>query len=249
MKDYTNYKQYMVMLNKPYPLIYNQKTAQPAIHIGTLNIVDFTGRVEVNAYPVILPLLLDDMNYVSNPFGVISPYSLYDGGNNDTSKWMNVCLLQDTVNIEDLFPMLQDYCLLENTLFLEPSEIINALKKHGYRIKMPADRDLNIYLESDDDGFTWHSAMPHKGEFADFTHFTNMWFFAAGGGSLLVNIENMVEEAVFYDSLFLENNRQVYELPNYKFFKNPDFDGDIGYINKTFKELLNEKRKIHWVLC
>lgn len=76
-----------------------------------------------------------------------------------------------------------------------------------------------------------------------------MWFFAAGGRSLLVNIENMVEEAVFYDSLFLENNRQVYELPKYKFFKNPDFDGDIGYINKTFTELLNEKRRIHWVLC
>ena len=238
-KDYPDYKQHMVMFNKPYPLIYNQETAQPAIHIGTLNIVSFTGRVVVNAYPVILPLLLDD----TDGFGVVSPYSLYDGSSDDTSEWMNICILQDTVNIEDLFPMLQDFCLLENTLIQKPSEIINALKKHGYRIKMPADRNLNIYLESDDDGVSWHSAMPHKGEFADFTHFTNMWFFAAGGGSLLVNIEKMVEEAAFYDSLFLENNRQVYELPNYKFFKNPDFDGDIGYINKTFTELLNEKRK------
>ena len=248
-KNYPDYKQHMVMFNKPYPLIYNQEMMQPAIHIGTLNIVDFTGRVEVNAYPVILPLLLDDMDGESNPFGVVSPYSLYDDGNNDTSEWMNICLLQDTVNIEDLFPIMQNYCFVENTLIQKPSEIINALKKHGYRIKMPAGRNLNIYIESDDNGVTWHSAMPLNGEFADFTHFTNMWFLAAGGGCLPANIENMVWEAVFYDSLFLENNRRVYELPNYKFMKNPEFDGDIDYINKTFTELLNEKRKIHWELC
>lgn len=245
IKDYRNCEQHVVMLKEPYPLIYNYETAQPAIHIGTLNLMSFTTSLKVQAYPIIRPLLLNDEDGEINPSGVISPYSLYDGGFDDESEWINICILQETVKIEDLFPILHDYCFVENTLNREPTEIITALRKYGCHIEMPTDRELNILLDSDD-GVTWHSEWSGNNDVADSIHLTNMWFLAAGGGSLPANIENMVNEAILYDSLFLEDNNH---LPIYKFLKNPAVEGDIDYINKTFTEWLDKKRRIYYERC
>ncbi len=51
----------------------------------------------------------------------------------------------------------------------------------------------------------------------------------------------MVKDAVYYDGLFLENNKK---LPKYRFVsdRHPD-KSELGYINETFTEWLDKERK------
>lgn len=244
MKGYTGGEQHIVMLKEPYPLIFNYETTQPAIQIGTLNVVSYASEatnIEVEAYPIIRPLLLNDEDGEINASGIISPYSLFNGGDNEMSAWRSICLLHRTINIEDLFLLLQEYCFVEDTLIQDPSDIIESLKAYGYKIEMPEGEELTIYLEPDDDEITWQSSWPIIDSVDESVRLTDMWFLAAGGGSLPANIEKMVKDAVYYDGLFLENNKK---LPKYRFVsdRHPD-KSELGYINETFTEWLDKERK------
>lgn len=243
MKGYSGGEQHIVMLKEPYPLIYNYETMEPAIQIGTLNVVSFESEaasLNVEAYPIIRPLLLNDEDGEINGSGIISPYSMFVGEGTEMSAWRSICLLHRIVNIEELFLLLREYCFVENTLIQDPSEIIQALKDYGYSIEMPNADEVTIYLEQDDDGVTWQSSWPIAGSLGP-VHLTDMWFLAAGGGSLPANIVKMVEYAVYYDGLFLEENKK---LPKYKFVSDSESDaGDLAYINETFTEWLTKERE------
>lgn len=240
---YVGGEQHIVMLQEPYPLIYNYETTQPAIQIGTLNVVSYANKginLEVEAYPIIRPLLLNDEDGEINASGVISPYSMFVGDETEMSAWRNICLLHKTINIENLFLLLQEYCFVEDTLIQDPSEIIQTLKDYGYHIEMPEGEELTIYLEPYDDEVTWKSSWPVVGDY-ETAKITDMWFLAAGGGCMPANIEKMVEYAVYYDGLFLEDNKK---LPKYKFISNPESDSDeLAYINETFTEWLTKERE------
>ena len=245
LAGYTGGEHHIVMLQEPYPLIYNYETMEPAIQIGTLNVIshnsDDEGSIECEAYPIIRPLLLNDENGEINASGMISPYSMFIGEGSEMSAWRNICLLHRIIGIEDLFLLLQEYCFVEQTMIQDPADIIGGLMEYGYKIGMPEGDELTICLESLGDGVTWQSCWPTAGSGINPSDLTDLWFLAAGGGSLPANIERMVEDALFYDRLFIKDNKP---LPHYKFVScSPDDKEDIDYINETFTEWLEVARR------
>ena len=235
---YTGGEHHIVMLREPYPLIYNYETMEPAIQIGTLNIVSYNKEInmEVQAYPIIRPLILNDENGEINGSGVISPYSMFIGEGTEMSAWRNICILHRGVDIEDLFTLMQDYCNGENIMVRDPADIIEGLKAYGYKILLPKDKEIVIHLEPDDSKVWWNTEYPNAGGSVDPRVLTNMWFMASGGGSLGHNIEGLLENAIYYDGLFLEQNLP---LPTYKFVTSePDCEDEMEYINENFTKAL-----------
>lgn len=240
--DIQSAQQHIVMLHEPYPLIYNEETGEPAIQIGTLNIVETKDdEIEVESYPIIRPIILNDENGEINGSGIISPYSMYIAeSGSDMSGWRNMCILTPRIDIEDLFLLLQEYCNLADTMIQDPADIIEGLKAYGYKVVMPKAKDIIIHLEPDDSRIWWKSEYPIAGGPVDPRIITNMWFMASGGGSLGHNIDGLVENALYYDTLFKE---QGLPLPTYKFVTSePGCEGEIEYINENFTNMLIHER-------
>lgn len=240
--DIQSAQQHIVMLHEPYPLIYNEETGEPAIQIGTLNIVETKDdEIEVESYPIIRPIILNDENGEINGSGIISPYSMYIAeSGSDMSAWRNICILTPRIDIEDLFLLLQEYCNLADTMIQDPADIIEGLKAYGYKVVMPKAKDIIIHLEPDDSRIWWKSEYPIAGGPVDPRIITNMWFMASGGGSLGHNIDGLVENALYYDTLFKE---QGLPLPTYKFVTSePGCEGEIEYINENFTNMLIHER-------
>lgn len=240
--DIQSAQQHIVMLHEPYPLIYNEETGEPAIQIGTLNIVETKDdEIEVESYPVIRPIILNDENGEINGAGIISPYSMFIAEpGSEMSAWRNICILTPRIDIEDLFLLLQEYCNLADTMIQDPADIIEGLKAYGYKVVMPKAKDIIIHLEPDDSRIWWKSEYPIAGGPVDPRIITNMWFMASGGGSLGHNIDGLVENALYYDTLFKE---QGLPLPTYKFVTSePGCEGEIEYINENFTNMLIHER-------
>ena len=240
--DIQSAQQHIVMLHEPYPLIYNEETGEPAIQIGTLNIVETKDdEIEVESYPVIRPIILNDENGEINGAGIISPYSMFIAEpGSEMSAWRNICILTPRIDIEDLFLLLQEYCNLADTMIQDPADIIEGLKAYGYKVVMPKAKDIIIHLEPDDSRIWWKSEYPIAGGPVDPRIITNMWFMARGGGSLGHNIDGLVENALYYDTLFKE---QGLPLPTYKFVTSePGCEGEIEYINENFTNMLIHER-------
>ena len=240
---YTGGDQHIIMLQEPFPLIYNEETAEAAIQIGCLNIVSYNkeGNMDVEVHPIIRPLILSDENGETNGSGIISPYSMFVGEGAEMSAWRNICILHRGIDIEDLFPLLREYCNVADTMIQNPADIIEGLKAYGYKILMPKDKEIIIHLEPDDSRVWWNTEYPIIGGSVDSRTVTDMWFMASGGGSLGQNIEGLIENAVYYDSLFLEQNLP---LPGYKFVTSePGCEDEIKYINKNFTIALQTARK------
>jgi len=240
--DIQSAQQHIVMLHEPYPLIYNEETGEPAIQIGTLNIVETKDdELEVESYPVIRPIILNDENGEINGAGIISPYSMFIAEpGSEMSAWRNICILTPRIDIEDLFLLLQEYCNLADTMIQDPADIIEGLKAYGYKVVMPKAKDIIIHLEPDDSRIWWKSEYPIAGGPVDPRIITNMWFMASGGGSLGHNIDGLVENALYYDTLFKE---QGLPLPTYKFVTSePGCEGEIEYINENFTNMLIHER-------
>ena len=240
--DIQSAQQHIVMLHEPYPLIYNEETGEPAIQIGTLNIVETKDdEIEVESYPIIRPIILNDENGEINGSGIISPYSMYIAeSGSDMSGWRNMCILTPHIDIEDLFMLLQEYCNLADTMIQDPADIIEGLKAYGYKVNMPKAKEIVIHLEPDDSRIWWKSEYPTVGGPVDPRIVTDMWFMASGGGSLGHNIDGLVENALYYDTLFKE---QGLPLPTYKFVTSePGCEGEIEYINENFTNMLQHER-------
>ena len=179
LTGYNGGQQHIVMLNEPYPLIYNYETMQPAIQIGTLNMVsqrDESGEIVVESYPIIRPLILNDENGEINGAGIISPYSMYIGEDDEMSAWRNICLLTRRIDIEDLFMLLQEYCFVEQTMIQDPSDIIQGLIDYCYDIVMPEGEELTICLVRDGTETCWMSGYPIAGGLVDPRTLTDLWF-------------------------------------------------------------------------
>lgn len=235
-------QQHIVMLHEPYPLIYNEETGEPAIQIGTLNIVETKDdEIEVESYPIIRPIILNDENGEINGSGIISPYSMFIAEpGSEMSAWRNICVLTPRIDIEDLFLLLQEYCNLADTMIQDPADIIEGLKAYGYKVAMPNAKEIIIHLEPDDSRIWWKSEYSIAGGPVDPRIVTNMWFMASGGGSLGHNIDGLVENALYYDTLFKE---QGLPLPTYKFVTSePGCEGEIEYINENFTNMLIHER-------
>lgn len=236
-------QQHVVMLNEPYPLIYNYVTFEPAIQIGTLNIVESkdTG-IEVESYPIIKPIILNDENGEIHGSGIISPYSMYIAeSGSEMAAWRNMCILTPRIDIEDLFMLLQEYCDLEDTIIQHPADVIQGLRAYGYTVIMPKAKEIVIHLKPDDSRIWWKSEIPTAGGSVDPLVVTNMWFMASGGGSLGHNINGLVKNAIYYDILFLE---QGSSLPTYKFVTSePGCESEIDYINENFTAMLTHERE------
>ena len=240
--DIQSAQQHIVMLHEPYPLIYNEETGEPAIQIGTLNIVETKDdEIEVESYPVIRPIILNDENGEINGAGIISPYSMFIAEpGSEMSAWRNICILTPRIDIEDLFLLLQEYCNLADTMIQDPADIIEGLKAYGYKVAMPKAKEIIIHLEPDDSRIWWKSEYSIAGGPVDPRIVTNMWFMASGGGSLGHNIDGLVENALYYDTLFKE---QGLPLPTYKFVTSePGCEGEIEYINENFTNMLIHER-------
>lgn len=240
--DIQSAQQHIVMLHEPYPLIYNEETGEPAIQIGTLNIVETKDdELEVESYPVIRPIILNDVDGEINGAGIISPYSMFIAEpGSEMSAWRNICILTPRIDIEDLFLLLQEYCNLADTMIQDPADIIEGLKAYGYKVAMPNAKEIIIHLEPDDSRIWWKSEYSIAGGPVDPRIVTNMWFMASGGGSLGHNIDGLVENALYYDKLFLE---QGLSLPTYKFVTSElDCEGEIKYINENFTNMLIHER-------
>lgn len=240
--DIQSAQQHIVMLHEPYPLIYNEETGEPAIQIGTLNIVETKDdEIEVESYPIIRPIILNDENGEINGSGIISPYSMFIAEpGSEMSAWRNICVLTPRIDIEDLFLLLQEYCNLADTMIQDPADIIEGLKAYGYKVAMPNAKEIIIHLEPDDSRIWWKSEYSIAGGPVDPRIVTNMWFMASGGGSLGHNIDGLVENALYYDTLFKE---QGLPLPTYKFVTSePGCEGEIEYINENFTNMLIHER-------
>ena len=170
--DIQSAQQHIVMLHEPYPLIYNEETGEPAIQIGTLNIVETKDdEIEVESYPIIRPIILNDENGEINGSGIISPYSMYIAeSGSDMSGWRNMCILTPHIDIEDLFMLLQEYCNLADTMIQDPADIIEGLKAYGYKVNMPKAKEIVIHLEPDDSRIWWKSEYPTVGGPVDRHH-------------------------------------------------------------------------------
>lgn len=240
--DIQSAQQHIVMLHEPYPLIYNEETGEPAIQIGTLNIVETKDdEIEVESYPIIRPIILNDENGEINGSGIISPYSMFIAEpGSEMSAWRNICVLTPRIDIEDLFLLLQEYCNLADTMIQDPADIIEGLKAYGYKVAMPNAKEIIIHLEPDDSRIWWKSEYSIAGGPVDPRIVTNMWFMTSGGGSLGHNIDGLVENALYYDTLFKE---QGLPLPTYKFVTSePGCEGEIEYINENFTNMLIHER-------
>lgn len=240
--DIQSAQQHIVMLHEPYPLIYNEETGEPAIQIGTLNIVETKDdEIEVESYPVIRPIILNDVDGEINGAGIISPYRMFIAEpGSEMSAWRNICILTPRIDIEDLFLLLQEYCNLADTMIQDPADIIEGLKAYGYKVAMPNAKEIIIHLEPDDSRIWWRSEYSIAGGPVDSRIVTDMWFMASGGGSLGHNIEGLVENALYYDTLFKE---QGLSLPTYKFVTSePGCEGEIKYINENFTNMLQHER-------
>jgi len=242
LTSYQAGQQHIVMLCEPYSLIYNYETIQPAIQIGTLNIViNKDAEIEIESYPIIRPLILNDENGEINASGIISPYSMYIGEGSEMSAWRNICILTPRIYIEKLFLLLYEYSNAFNTLIQNPADIIDGLIAYGYQITLPKDKEIVINLEPDDSRVFWHTDYPNESGAVDPRTVTYMWFMASGGGSLGHNIDGLVENAVYYDGLFLD---QGLTLPSYKFVTSePNCESEIEYINKNFTAMLTHERE------
>lgn len=244
--DIQSAQQHVVILNEPYPLIYNEETGEPAIQIGTLNFIEsktmaFKNEIEVESYPIIRPIILNDENGEINGSGIISPYRMYIAEPGyEMAAWRNMCILTPRIDIEDLFMLLQEYCNLADTMIQDPADIIEGLKAYGYTVVMPKAKEIIINLEPDDSRIWWKSEYPIAGSPVDPRVITKMWFMASGGGSLGHNIDGLVENALYYDTLFKE---QGLPLPTYKFVTSESgCEGEIEYINENFTNMLQHER-------
>lgn len=235
-------QQHIVMLHDPYPLIYHVESMEPAIQIGTLNIVkNYNEGIELQSYPIIRPLILIDENGEINGSAIISPNIMYNSEDDVKCDWMNICILTPRINIEDLFSLFLEYCYVANTLIQNPADIIEGLIAYGYHIILPRDKEIVINLEPDDSRVVWHTDYPIDSEAVDPRTVTNMWFMASGGGSLGHNIEGLVENAVYYDKLFFA---QGLPFPTFKFVTSePNCDSEIKYINENFTAMLTHTRE------
>lgn len=223
-------QQHLVMLTKPYHLIYNEEITEAAIQIGTLNIVSGqyeNGALMVECYPVIQRLNADD--YGTD--GMISLYPICNDLNKKIQHpWIDICQLNQQVNIEDLFKLFSKF----NLEYDDTRDIVLGLMEKGYEIHIPQKKVIRIYLmkQASKNGEIWITRKTTD------KNFVNLWF--------NVNNDNITEMIIFaklYDLLY---NLEYSSWPVYGFqSNNPEMKEKIEHLNEIFMKEVEENRKTY----